>query len=396
MFNKLENDETTNTMKHFMHLDTISKEMMMLETLFGLALAFLGEYKDIPRKMMSYDQSKIDGLVKKLMKNALSTSEIWKIIGFPALNKLNLFPGEDQTILKVLDRSTNDLREYFHTLAQFYVEHKSTYNRFKHGFSIMAGMESSGDPNGLTLVFDKKTRLQGRFFRYTSDVMHYGFNWFNVVSLVPYSNQALNYHVEILDLIASAFQQLIRNHLAYAYNLGEDYFPEKLTTKGNIPEEDLKSVNAIVDRLRQNMHHIETPTFKMALNLKGEKLSKIRAQFAESQIATFFVLTIDDVKKSVEEYLRKQKIFDVNTGLTIISELNKWPENSSAEQVVKLIDYVQKSKQIDEEAREDLLLKLRSFLDEPFRTLDEKLDIEHKAGDTVSREELRWPNGDSE
>jgi hypothetical protein len=341
--NKLENDETTSKMKHFMHLDMVSKEMMMLETLFGLAIALLGEYKDIPRKMMAYNQRKIDGFAKRLMKNTLSSDEMWKIIGFPDLNNLNLTPAENQTILKVLDRSANDLHEYFRTLAQFYFEHKSPYNRFKHGFSIMAGYESSGDPNGLTFVLDKKTRLQGRFFRLTTGIMHEGFNWFNVVSFVPYSSQALNYHEEILDLIAETLQQVIKNHLAYAYNLGADYYPEKITTRGNLPEEDLKSANAIVKRLRENMHQIENPIFKISLTLKGENLSRLRARFAESHIATLFVLTVNDVKKSVEEYLRKQKIRDANTGLTIINELNQWSEKITAEQVVKLIDYVQKS-----------------------------------------------------
>jgi len=91
------------------------------------------------------------------------------------------------------------------------------------------------------------------------------------------------------------------------------------------------------------MHQIENPIFKISLTLKGENLSRLRARFAESHIATLFVLTVNDVKKSVEEYLRKQKIRDANTGLTIINELNQWSEKITAEQVVKLIDYVQKS-----------------------------------------------------
>jgi hypothetical protein len=381
-YSRLENDdqsvlsdESARAMKHFIHLDALSKVMMMLETLFGLALALLGEYKDVPRKMMVYDQKRIDGLVRKLMQDTLTTEEIWRIIGFPSLDRLHLSPVERETISKILVKSASDVREFLRRLAQFYVDHKSAYNRFKHGFSIIAGFESSDDQVGLAMVFDRKRRLQGRFFRVTEGIRLEGFDWFNVINLVPDSQQAFNYYQEIADLAASMYLHIARNHLDYAYNLGEDYFPQAVISKQGIPEGDLKAASMTLDRLRSNTYHIEKPLFRVILNFKGDKVTKVRAAFADSQIATLFVLTTDDIKKSVEEYRRKQKIFDEETALTIVDKLDKG--KAAAENMVGLVDYVQKSTCMDEEVRDDLLLKLRCVMEEPFR-FDGNLKIEHK------------------
>lgn len=382
-------EEARTSIKHLIHLDALSKIMMILETFFALAQALLGDYKDISAKMMKYHQRNIDKFVREIIKKRLDKGQIWKIAGFPSLEKLNLNMGEEDAVAKVLERSANDIADFLRRLAQFYLDHKSLYNRFKHGFSMMVGFQNPQDKIGIAMALDRKTNFQGRFLRATEGLLLEGLDWFNLLSLLPHTSPTFEYYSKILNDLTLVPYEMIQNHLSYGYNLGEDYLPQKIISERPIPESDFRLFQQIADRLRPNMYYIEKPVFNVIFDFKADKVAKLQKAFAENYVANLWVLTTNDLMKSVESYFRNGQIFDLETVQTITAELEKAAAaekqgKQSFEEMKKLIDFVESNTHIEENAKEALLSKLRSFTEEPFKSKG-KVEIEHKITDTAKR-----------
>jgi hypothetical protein len=313
LLKKLENNEIKHTMseeqlirvKQFILLDSLSKIMIIIEGLLVLCSALSRvSRKNISSKMMRYTQEQIDAFIKRFKRGKAS---IWRIAGFPNLGMLQRNCGLDDEERKLLWKLFTDsclvLKKALNDIIDFYQNNRVLYQKFKHGLTIISGYKlamqpaTTNIPSSFLCALDHRLQEpQSTCVKVTDDTAPQ-FQWFNTISILPYWEATFKKYSAIMSDIRKFVNHIVNNHLLWAENCGEDYFPiEKqvdgklaptIYTTESLSQEFIKKLEPVIHKIMANIYTINR-VFAFELNLKEKALERILKCMQSDQVATIF------------------------------------------------------------------------------------------------------------
>jgi len=164
-------NDALNAIKGMIVLSALSKIMVLIESFLRMTDALGKDFKKLPNEMLRYSSKRsLDTILDKAKNGYLSKDEIWRIFGFPHIEDLPLSKEEKYLVEKVLDHSADQIRTFYERIAQFYDDHRIAYNKFKHGLSVIVGLEptTTYHNNSLILILDMWRKIDKIRCRYLS------------------------------------------------------------------------------------------------------------------------------------------------------------------------------------------------------------------------------------
>jgi hypothetical protein len=287
-------DEFLSEAQDFLYLDTLAKIMMLIEGLLALAGAIadpVKSYAGIAETMTEYPL--ILPFIARLRENQV---DLWKLAGLPELEKLPINLQEREELKRALDETVRIFEQFLATIIDFYECNKIPYNKFKHGLSVIPGMQLR-NPQGeifarVLAALDTKSKAPPyTCIEMKERLVPPDVGWYNAVCFVAPPNR--NKHQLIINSLLSAIPFLTSNHLFYAVNCGEDYFPLKPNPDGTyvpmlllpkesryLEEDHKKLLEPIIKKVTDNMN-IPKMTVNFNLNFTDDAIAKMLKCFAE-------------------------------------------------------------------------------------------------------------------
>jgi hypothetical protein len=214
--------------KQFLYMDVLAKIMMLIEGLLALSDAISDPAKGYPRiaeAMASYRDSSILTFIERFRARQV---DLRKLAGLPELERLLITGPEKDTLKDAFNDTEKVFEKFLGTIINFYECNSIPYNKFKHGLSLIPGMQLK-NPQQRTVALvltalDKRSRAPSCTTIETKErLVPPQVGWFNILSFVP-STQKESYEL-IINSLLSTISYMTSNHLFYAANCGEDYFP---------------------------------------------------------------------------------------------------------------------------------------------------------------------------
>jgi len=287
--------EVLKSLQHMIVLSALSKIMVLIESFLRVTEALSKNYKTLPSRMLEYYSP--DSLNKVLDKAKYETwekDEIWRVFGFPYTEDLPLTQDEKDVAEKVLNHGVELIKTFYKSIARFYDDHRISYNKFKHGLSVVVGLEPTTTilDNPLILVMDVhkkinrircncligKLKLPGEY------------ELFNAISVIPMREATINEFSGILADMKGLVQAIADNHFVRGINCGIGYLPKNIHTAKDFPEDIFKTFQKIADEKIAPMTYLmQPPTFKFEIDF-GKPLSEsLRIHFEKENIATIII-----------------------------------------------------------------------------------------------------------
>lgn len=312
MLRKVENGEIKHEMskeqllriKHFILLDMLAKMMMVIEGLIVMCSVLSGygaTKKHLSNRMIRYQQNQIDSFIKRFQEGRVS---IWRIAGFPELRNLQrnckLTNDERKSIWNLLSDSCLVLKETLNSIVTFYQNNKVLYGKFKHGLTIIPGLESipgqDDMPFSLLLALDHRLEEPSSTCLKATGLLPPEFSWFNTWSILPYGEGTFKKYGAIISDLRKFVSHIVNNHLLWAENCGEDYFPLERQLDGrwvptvytkSVTYEKSNEVHAAIGKIVANTYVIDR-ILNFDLNIKDKALKRILECLHRDQVATIF------------------------------------------------------------------------------------------------------------
>jgi len=311
---KIENGEIRHTMsddqllrmKHLILLDSLAKLMMIIEGVLALCSVLSdpsARKRDVAHRMMWYAQGQIDAFIERFKRNRVS---IWKIAGFPDLAKLQencrLTNNERRLIWELFQDSCGIIKKALKEIVDFYQNNRVIYGKFKHGLTLVLGFKvesQSGDdiPSTVSLALDHRSREPPSICVRAVGQLPFKYKWFNTISILPYWKATFEKYSGIMSDIRKMVTHIANNHLLWAENCGEDYFPLERQTDGkwvptiyatkSLTHEQQIIYESVIEKITANMYHVDR-LFDFELNLKDKSLKMISEYLQRDQVATIF------------------------------------------------------------------------------------------------------------
>lgn len=286
--------ESLTRAKQFLYLDALAKIMMLVEGVLALSDAISDpaqSYSGIAKAMTDYRLN-----LKFIERFKAKQVDLRKLAGLPELKKLPISEKEREELKPAFDETVKIFEKMFEGIIHFYECNKIPYNKFKHGLSLIPGMQLKNPQEEtvapVILALDTRDKPPyGTSFEMKRSLDPPGTHWFNTLCFVPPPKQG-NYDL-IINSLLSAISFLTSNHLYYAVNCGEDYFPLKQNPDGRytpylllpkdslyLKEEGQKRLGPIIDKITQNMN-IPKMTFNFSWDLSNEIIAKVLNDFQD-------------------------------------------------------------------------------------------------------------------
>jgi hypothetical protein len=289
-------DEFLLEAKEFLYIDALAKVMMLIEGFLALSDAISDSAKGYPRiaeAMASYRDSSILKFITRFRETQI---DMWKLTGLPRLEKLPINEQERAALSDVFQENVEVFKEFLTTIIDFYKCNSIAYNKFKHGLSLIPGMQLKNPRQEVVAqvltALDRQLQPPDFASIQTKErLVPPQVGWFNTLCFVP-SPQKEKYEL-ILNSLLSAISFMTSNHMFLAVNCGEDYFPLKMNPDGSyvpmlllpkdsqyLRENKKKQLEPIIKRVTDNMN-ISKMTFKFNLNFADDKMALILKSFQE-------------------------------------------------------------------------------------------------------------------
>jgi hypothetical protein len=299
--------------QQFLQLDVLAKIMMLIEGFLALSDAISDPakgYAGIAKAMTEYGLS-----LKFIERFNAKQVDLWKLAGLPELKKLPITEQEKEELKLVFDETVKMFEQFFATIIRFYESNKIPYNKFKHGLSLISGMQLKNPQQQIvaTVIAALDTKPNPpdfTCFEMNQRLVPPNIGWFNTVCFVPPSE--MGSHRLIINSLLGVIPFLTTNHLFYAVNCGEDYFPLKQNPDGKyvpmllfptdsryLKEDEKKRLSPIIDKVTQNMN-ISTMTFNFNWNFSDEKMARILKSFQDHGSAIIWSSETDSGSAKVE------------------------------------------------------------------------------------------------
>jgi len=288
----------------FIMLDCLAKIMMLIEGFLVICDSITNVEKglrSVPGSVSFYPSSVIRDFEERLKTGKV---EVPRLFCFPDLDKLGLSPEEEALVAGLLRDSAGVLEKCILDIIDFYECNRIVYNKLKHGLSIIAGMRMKGPegvefPSTLAYALDRwGDKIRGNVCHISKEaLMPPGYEWYDTISVVPYWQNTFRGYSRVISDLRLAIQYLANNHLDWAANCGEDYFPIQRTSDGKVMpllylSQELEGMNKqrfeqIASRILSNMNVAETK-IGFEFNMTNEVVSKLLACFGKNQVATIY------------------------------------------------------------------------------------------------------------
>jgi hypothetical protein len=279
--------------KQFLSLDALAKIMMLIEGLLVLLDTVSDEakgYSKIAKAMASYKPRSIYSFIARFKNRQVN---LRRLVGLPEVDKLLITKSEKDEIRGAFNEIEKSVAQFLNFIIGFYECNSIPYNKFKHGLSLIPGMKlNNPEQHTITSLFaalDRKDKAPPIVAIETRErLAPTELGWFNVICFVP-SPQNEIYEAIIAQLTA-LIPYITNNHLFFAANCGEDYFPVEvsdgkfkprlLLAPGSLylQKEADERLTPIILKITRNMN---MPTFQVTFNLNfsSEKIAKILKSF---------------------------------------------------------------------------------------------------------------------
>lgn len=280
--------------QQFLYLDILAKIMMLIEGLLALSDAISDPakgYAGIAEAMTEYGLD-----MQFITRFRAKRVDLWKLAGLPELKKLSINDQEREELKRPLDETVKIFEQFLATIVHFYECNKIPYNKFKHGLSLIPRMELKNPQQqivaSISVALDtRKKPPECTCFEMKERLVPSDLGWFNTLCFVPAPQ--MGNHALILNSLLSAIPFLTSNHLFYAVNCGEDYFPLKQNPDGTyvpmlllpkdsryLREDEKKRLEPIIKKVTQNMN-IPEITFNFKWDFSDQKIAKILKCFQD-------------------------------------------------------------------------------------------------------------------
>jgi hypothetical protein len=294
-------DEFLLEVEQFVYVDALAKIMMLIEGLLALSDAISDRakgYAKIAETMARYRS--IRNFITRFRAMQI---DLWKLAGLPALEKLIISEQERAALKTVFEETLKVFEQFLRTIIDFYECNRIPYNKFKHGLSMVPGMALKNPQQEivvrvLTALDRGDKRPDCTCIETTERLVPPQVGWFNTLCFVP-SPQKEKYEL-IANSLSSAISFMVSNHMFYAVNCGEDYFPLKMNPDGTyvpmlllpknspyLEEDSKKRIEPIINKVTANMN-IPKMTVNFNLSFSDEKMRKILESFREHGSASIW------------------------------------------------------------------------------------------------------------
>lgn len=213
-------------------MDALSKIMIMMESMFVTIDVFRDDKKKLAKKLREYKQNVVWKVVNEILDGQFSTTDYWKIMGFPEPQKLGLAAQELALIKKMLDGVLEEFAETIVWLATFYEQHSRLYNNFKHGLSIRFGYRRSvgetGAPRSLIIAFDKPSQGKKR----TIIPVHRPMPIPQPIIVSKSDNSVWDRYSKAMSYTRRVVLFLAKNNMVRLQNCGENFIPYDYDVEG--------------------------------------------------------------------------------------------------------------------------------------------------------------------
>jgi len=286
--------ESLSEAQQFLYMDVLAKIMMLIEGLLALSDAISDPakgYAGIARAMTEYGLN-----LQFIARFRAKQVDLWQLAGLPQLEKLPINKQEREELKLALDETVKIFEQFLATIIHFYECNKIPYNKFKHGLSMIPGMQLKNPQQQivgsvLAALEAKDKPPDCTCFEMKERLVPPDVGWFNTVCLVPPPQKGN--HELIINSLLSAIQFLTSNHMFYAVNCGEDYFPLKLNPDGTyvpmllfpkdsryLKEDEKKRLEPIIKKVTENMN-ISKMTFNFNWDFSDKKMAEILKCFQD-------------------------------------------------------------------------------------------------------------------
>ena len=287
--------------KGFILLDGLAKIMMLAEGFFALVSALSDKkkgYRGVPKAMAHYYSSDIDDFIERFQKGKV---EMYKLAGFPEVDRLNLTQQEKEFISKLLNDSSSHLGGIIEDIIAFYQCNRIPYNKLKHGLSVLSGFRLRESekwalaPSWVVALHHSGGKGPScTHLKATTSIKPNELEWYDTIAIIPYERATFKRQSAVLRNLLELIEHIIRNHLDRASNCEEDYFPAVRRPDGShgaillpyrLEGEDKERFDRIVTKILGNMNLPEYSTSKR-FSFTEELIEKIERCFAQNQVAT--------------------------------------------------------------------------------------------------------------
>ena len=270
-------------------LDTNSRIMTGIETLFALIFSLNEGYSTVAKIITYYELSIIDSSINSIKKKLYN---LRKIIGLCEIEKFDL-TDEEKKILGLRYQSTCDIfQEALEKFVSYYQKYKIIYGKHKHGLSIITGISNTENmtfENSMLAVFDRreKDKMPPETISIKRDLGG-DVPWYTSESILKIDKKLFSEMGTISRELEEFFTYIISNHLSFAENCGEGYVPFRYENG----DEKIRPGIFFGDKFSESEEKIF-----------NEMIFKIASEMYAPKRALQFNITVenDDVKKSLEE-----------------------------------------------------------------------------------------------
>lgn len=145
-------------------LEAITKIMMTIEEFAVFCIAFNGDLKDLPSKVVGYKPREVYDFYDKLEEKP--DAYFQKLWDYPDANKFNCSLEEQILLDKVIHNNTIYLKQLLLLVKEFKEKHDKVYNKYKHSLAILTDfdMVAHGTPpegfDVIAVCVDKQSPLK--------------------------------------------------------------------------------------------------------------------------------------------------------------------------------------------------------------------------------------------
>jgi len=224
------NSEPFALVHRFRALHVLFRLTANIETL--LAMVYILSQKqleDFGRIMLRYDQNMIDQVINDIADAKIE--QAYRVFGFPEPKGLDVSKDDRKFLHELFQLVAEEYNMILLQLCKFYQNHRSAYNKLKHGLMFALTEMETGQNVVKAVVtyhrYDKKNFFRlADCYRPPRNPSPPGMDWFNLVSYLPQERHILEKYKYVNAMVWKLAKRLIRNLFDLGSNCGRDYLPE--------------------------------------------------------------------------------------------------------------------------------------------------------------------------
>ncbi len=189
-------------------------------------------------------------------------------------------------------------------LCRFYQNHRSAYNKLKHGLMFaLIQMETGQDVVKTVMTYDRYDKEEfyrlADCYRPPKNPSPPGMDWFNLVSYLLQESHVFEKYKYVNSMVWKLAKTLIRNYFDFGSNCGRDYLPEGV-------DDILQSRNMLreLDRYKEIKNRLYPKMISLSItqeiihNLREEAYRKTTEHWNANQISNHWYPPVEEDKET--------------------------------------------------------------------------------------------------